>query len=330
MPFFYVNSFGFKKKSQNNHLKWIVYKIKSMNVLITGGSGLIGKALTKRLISEGHQVNILTRKITHKTAAKEFLWDNKTIDIHAFEGVEVLVHLAGAGIADKKWTPERKKEIIDSRVKSLELISEKLTGSSLKAIVGGSAIGYYGGDSGETENDEKSENGSDFMAECCIKWEKEEEDFAQKLNLRLVKIRTGVVLDPEDGALPKITGPIKYYAGSPIGSGKQWMSWIHIDDIVEIFYQSIVNENINGIINGVAPNPVRNKDFTKLAAEILNRKIFLPNVPAIVLQMILGEMSVVVLGSSRVHNKKTLPFSIKYEYLEDALKDLLIKKNISQ
>ncbi len=301
-----------------------------MKVLITGGSGLIGKALSKRLISEGHQVNILTRKITNKTAAKEFHWDNNTVDIQAFEGVEVLVHLAGAGIADKKWTPERKIEIIDSRVKSLDLISEKLTGSSLKAIVGGSAIGFYGGDSGEIENDEKSPNGSDFMADCCLKWEKAEEDFAKKLNLRLVKIRTGVVLDPEDGALPKVILPIKYYAGSPIGSGKQWMSWVHIDDIVEIFFQSILNENIIGIINGVAPNPVRNRDFTKLAAEILNRKIFLPNVPAIVLKMILGEMSVVVLGSSRVHNKQTLPFGLKYEYLEDALKDLLNIKRTNQ
>ena len=301
-----------------------------MKVLITGGSGLIGKALSKRLISEGHQVNILTRKITNKTAAKEFLWDNNTVDIQAFEGVEVLVHLAGAGIADKKWTPKRKIEIIDSRVKSLELISEKLTGSSLKTIVGGSAIGFYGGDSGEIENDEKSPNGSDFMADCCLKWEQAEEDFAKKLNLRLVKIRTGVVLDPEDGALPKVILPIKYYAGSPIGSGKQWMSWVHIDDIVEIFFQSILNENIIGIINGVAPNPVRNRDFTKLAAEILNRKILLPNVPAIVLKMILGEMSVVVLGSSRVHNKQTLPFGLKYEYLEDALKDLLNIKRTNQ
>ncbi len=301
-----------------------------MKVLITGGSGLIGKALTKRLISEGHQVNILTRKITHKSAAKEFLWDNKTLDSQAFEGVEVLVHLAGAGIADKKWTTERKKEIIDSRVKSLELIAEKYSGATLKAIVGSSAIGFYGGDSGETDNDENSPNGTDFMADCCIKWEKAEENFAKKLNIRLVKIRTGVVLDPEDGAFPKIILPIKYYAGSPIGSGKQWMSWIHKDDIVEIFYRSIINENISGIINGVAPNPVRNRDFTKLAAEILHRKILLPNVPAFVLKMILGEMSVIILGSSRVHNKKMLSFGLKYEYLEDALKDLLTKKIINQ
>lgn len=308
----------------------VVFKNKSMKVLITGGSGLIGKALTKRLLAEGHQVNILTRKITHKTAAKEFLWDNKTIDNQAFEDVEVLVHLAGAGVADKKWTAQRKQEIIDSRVKSLELIAEKYTGTSLKAIVGGSAIGYYGGDSDEIDNNENSPNGSDFMADCCIKWEKGEEDFAKKLSLRLVKIRTGVVLDPNDGALPKIILPVKYYAGSPIGSGKQWMSWIHVDDIIEIFFRSILDNNISGIINGVAPNPVRNKDFTKLVAEILNRKIFLPNIPAFVLKMILGEMSVLVLGSSKVHNKQTLPFSLKYEYLEDALKDLLTKKSISQ
>jgi uncharacterized protein len=296
-----------------------------MKVLITGGSGLIGKALTKRLLSEGHQVNILTRRITNNSAAKEFLWDSQSIDSKAFEDVEVLVHLAGAGIADKKWTSERKQEIIDSRVKSLELIGEKYLGSSLKAIIGGSAIGYYGGDSGETQNDENSPHGNDFMAECCVKWEKAEEDFAKKLNLRLVKVRTGVVLDAEEGALPQITMPIKYYAGTALGSGKQWMSWIHIDDIVEIFYQSIVNENTKGTINGVAPNPVRNQDFTKLAAEVMKKKLILPNAPAFILKMILGEMSVVVLGSSRVYNSQTLPFEFKYEYLENALSNLLVK-----
>ncbi|MCP9753664.1 TIGR01777 family protein [Lacihabitans sp. CCS-44] len=297
-----------------------------MKVLITGGSGLIGKALTIRLIAEGHQVNILTRKITNKSAAKEFTWNGQSIDSKAFENVEVLVHLAGAGIADKKWTSERKQEIIDSRVKSLELISEKYTGTSLKAIIGGSAVGYYGGDSGETENNENSPHGKDFMAECCLKWEKAEEAFAKKLNLRLVKVRTGVVLDSADGALPQIIKPIKYYAGTALGSGKQWMSWIHIDDIVEIFYQAIVNEQIKGTTNGVAPNPVRNQDFTKLAAEVMNRKLFLPNAPAFILKMILGEMSVVVLGSSRVYNKQTLPFVFKYEYLENALRNLLTQK----
>lgn len=163
------------------------------------------------------------------------------------------------------------------------------------------------------------------MAECCVKWEKAEEDFAKKLNLRLVKVRTGVVLDAEDGALPQITKPIKYYAGTALGSGKQWMSWIHIDDIVEIFYQSIVNEDIKGTINGVAPNPVRNQDFTKLAAEVMKKKLILPNAPAFILKMILGEMSVVVLGSSRVYNSQTLPFEFKYEYLENALSNLLVK-----
>jgi uncharacterized protein (TIGR01777 family) len=265
--------------SENNHFSNLVSKNKSMKVLITGGSGLIGKALTKRLLEEGHQVNILTRKISNKSTAKQFLWDNKNIDKGAFAEVDILVHLAGAGIADKKWTSERKQEIIDSRVKTLELIGEKYTGNSLKAIIGGSAIGFYGGDSGETQNNENS-------------------DFAKELNLRLVKVRTGVVLDAEEGALPQITLPIKYYAGTALGSGEQWVSWIHIDDIVEIFYQAIVNEQIEGTINGVSNNPVRNKDLTKLAAEVMNTKIILPNAPAFILKMILGEMSVVVLGST--------------------------------
>lgn len=296
-----------------------------MKILISGGSGLIGKALTKKLLSEGHEVNILTRKITQSSLANEFIWNQSDIDPKAFEGVEVLVHLAGSGIADKKWTAERKKEIIDSRVNSLKLIEEKYLGNSLKTIVGGSAVGYYGGDTGETENNETTNNGNDFMAECCRKWEKTEDEFAEKLNLRLVKIRTGVVLGKNEGALPKIMLPIKFYAGSPLGSGKQWMSWIHIEDIVEIFYQSIVNQKIVGVINGVAPNPVRNKDLTKVVAEVLNRKLFLPNVPAFLLKFLLGEMAVVVLGSSRVVNQQKLPFQLKYEYLENALKDLLSK-----
>jgi uncharacterized protein (TIGR01777 family) len=312
--------------SENNHFSNLVSKNKSMKVLITGGSGLIGKALTKRLLEEGHQVNILTRKISNKSTAKQFLWDNKNIDKGAFAEVDILVHLAGAGIADKKWTSERKQEIIDSRVKTLELIGEKYTGNSLKAIIGGSAIGFYGGDSGETQNNENSPHGNDFMAECCVKWEKAEEDFAKKLNLRLVKVRTGVVLDAEEGALPQITLPIKYYAGTALGSGEQWVSWIHIDDIVEIFYQAIVNEQIEGTINGVSNNPVRNKDLTKLAAEVMNTKLILPNAPAFILKMILGEMSVVVLGSSLVHNKQKLPFDFKYESLENALRNLIIKK----
>jgi uncharacterized protein len=294
-----------------------------MKVLITGGSGMIGKVLTEKLLHAGHQVNVLTRKITRQTGAHEFLWNNQDLDTKALDGVEVLVHLAGAGIADKKWTNERKHEIINSRVKTLELIADKYNGSSLKAIIGGSAIGFYGGDSGEKQNDENSPSGNDFMAECCTKWEAAEENFAEKFGLRLVKIRTGIVLSSEEGALPKITLPIKYGVGSPLGSGRQWMSWIHIDDIVEIFYQAITQDEISGTINGVAKEPVRNQTLTRSVAKTLNRKIFLPNVPAFLLKILLGEMAVVILGSSNVKNSRPLPFSLKFNKIDEALKDLV-------
>ncbi|MCP9770103.1 TIGR01777 family protein [Lacihabitans sp. LS3-19] len=294
-----------------------------MKVLITGGSGLIGKALSKKLLSEGHEVNILTRNVKNSSSVKEFHWDKTSVDPKAFEGVETIVHLAGAGIADKHWTNQRKKEIIDSRVDTLKLIQENYKGDSLKAIIGGSAIGFYGGDTGDIENNEDSEAGEDFMADCCEKWEKAEDDFAKKFELRVVKIRTGVVLDKNDGALPKIINPIKYYAGAAFGSGKQWMSWIHIDDMVEIFFQSIINPNIETIINGVAPYPVTNQEFTKTAAQVLGKKILLPNIPSFILKMILGEMSVVILGSSKVINKQISPIKFKFETLDKALQNLL-------
>lgn len=218
----------------------------------------------------------------------------------------------------------RKKEIIESRVNSLQLIESLYKSDSLKTIIGGSAVGFYGGDTGEINNNEDSPNGDDFMAECCVLWEKAEDNLAKNLNLRLVKIRTGVVLDKKDGALPTILLPIKYNLGSPIGSGQQWISWIHINDIVEIFYQSIVNSEIKGIINGVAPHPVRNETLTNTAAHLLDKWSFLPNVPSFILKAILGEMSVVVLGSSKVENKRILPFKLKYNHIEDALKNLLL------
>jgi uncharacterized protein (TIGR01777 family) len=295
-----------------------------MKILITGGSGLIGKALSTKLLSEGHEVNILTRNVKNKSFGNEFHWDNTTVDPKAFEGVETIVHLAGAGIAEKPWTNQRKKEIIDSRVDTLKLLQENYKGDTLKVIIGGSAIGFYGGDTGEIENDEASQAGGDFMAECCKKWEKTEDEFAEKFNLRIVKVRTGVVLDKNAGALPKIIQPIKYYAGATLGSGQQWMSWIHIDDLVEIFFQSIVNPRIKGIINGVAPYPLTNQVFTKTAARILGKKIILPNVPSFILKAILGELSIVVLGSSKVVNKQKTPIQFKFETLEKALQNLLV------
>jgi len=298
-----------------------------MIILITGGGGLIGRALANKLQREGHEVRILSRSKRQSSDLKYFRWDYKNgfLEAGAMEDVEVLVHLAGEGIADKRWTQSRKREIIDSRVESLKFL-QNFVPKTLKTLIGGSAIGYYGGDSGESENAEDSANGDDFMAHTCNLWEHTETEFAQNNNLRLAIIRTGVVLDKKGGALSKMALPVKYNFGSPLGTGKQWMSWIHIDDLVGMLYESIVNTKIEGIFNGVAPETLRNSDFTQTLANILSKKIWLPAVPSFLLKLILGEMSVVILGSSKVKNKRKILPSFQFPTLEKALSDIFNTK----
>lgn len=294
-----------------------------MVVLITGGGGLIGKTLAKRLKNDGHEVRILSRSQRKDGDFKYFKWDykNNFLEAAAMDGVEVLVHLAGEGIAEKRWNKSRKREIIDSRVQSLKFL-EKHVPNTLKTLIGGSAIGFYGGDTGETIQTEDSVNGEDFMAQTCYFWEKSEIEFAEKFNLRYAIIRTGIVLDKNGGALPKIAFPVKYNFGSPLGSGNQWMSWIHIDDLVEMFFESIVNVKISGFYNGVAPQAVTNRKFTEELADVFGKKILLPAVPEFLLKLILGEMSVVVLGSSHVKNTRSILREFKFPNLRDALEDI--------
>ncbi|MCA0365403.1 MAG: TIGR01777 family oxidoreductase [Bacteroidetes bacterium] len=294
-----------------------------MIILITGGGGLIGRALANKLQRAGHEVRILSRSKRQSADLKYFRWDYKKdfLEAGALDGVEVLVHLAGEGIADKRWNQNRKREIIDSRVESLKFL-EKHAPKTLKTLVGGSAIGFYGGNTDAIINDEDSVNGSDFMAQTCYLWEKSELDFAEKHKLRLAIIRTGIVLDKKGGALPKIALPVKYNFGSPLGTGNQWMSWIHIEDLVSMFYESIVNPEISGIYNGVAPEAVTNRNFTQILAEVLNKRIWLPAVPKFLLKILLGEMSVVVTGSSHVKNCRVILKNFKFPNLKAALQNI--------
>lgn len=294
-----------------------------MIILITGGGGLIGRALANSLQRAGHEVRILSRSKRQSADFKYFIWDYKKgfLEAGATDGVEVLVHLAGEGIADKRWNQNRKREIIDSRVESLKFL-EKHAPKTLKTLVGGSAIGFYGGNTDAIINDEDSVNGSDFMAQTCYLWEKSELDFAEKHKLRLAIIRTGIVLDKKGGALPKIALPVKYNFGSPLGTGNQWMSWIHIEDLVSMFYESIVNPEISGIYNGVAPEAVTNRNFTQILAEVLNKRIWLPAVPEFLLKILLGEMSVVVTGSSHVKNRRVILKNFKFPNLKAALQNI--------
>lgn len=299
-----------------------------MNTLITGGTGLIGRHLTKLLLSKGHKVSLLSREKENIPEVKVYLWDVEKglIDEEALKGIDCVIHLAGAGIADERWTDKRKQEIIDSRIKPIHLLNKHLQAQQikLKAFVSASAIGFYGGDTAETRLDENSNAGNDFLATCTKIWEAETEKFTQ--TERTVSLRTGIVLSEAGGALPKLIQPIKLGIGSPLGSGKQWMSWIHIDDMCNLYLQAIEDPKMQGAYNAVAPHPARNEEVTKTAAEVLKRPLWLPNIPAFVLKLIFGELSITILGGNYVKNKRVseeLSFTYKFLTLKGALENLL-------
>ena len=299
-----------------------------MNILITGGTGLIGRHLTRLLLDKGHKVSVLSRKKENIPHVEVYLWDVEKglIEADALKNIDYIIHLAGAGIADKRWTDKRKQEIIDSRIKPIQLLNQHLKeqGIMLKAFISASGIGYYGADTSEARLDENSPAGNDFIAHCTKVWEVETQKFTQAE--RIVSLRTGIVLSADGGALSKLTQPIKLGVGSPLGSGKQWMSWIHIDDMCQLYLQAIEDEKMHGAYNAVAPDPVRNEEMAKAAAKALNRPLWLPNVPAFVLKLLFGELSVIVLGGNYVKNKRVseeVSFSYKFTTIQEALRDLL-------
>ncbi len=288
------------------------------NILITGATGLIGRKLVPLLLQQGHRVSILSRKQSEIKGAKVFLWDVKqqTVDLAAFEGIDTVVHLAGAGIADKKWTPEHKQEVIDSRVQSTRLLYQSIKDANapVNSFVSASAIGYYG-DRGEEILTENSEPGTGFLADCCVLWE-EAVNEGIGLGLRVVKIRVGLVLSKEDGALAAMEKPIRYFVGAPLGNGKQWMPWIHLDDMVNIFAKAVNDTTMAGAYNGCSPAPVTNELFTKSIAKQLGRPVWPIHVPAFVLKAVLGEMSIMPLMSSNTSSQKLLDAGYKFAYLD--------------
>jgi len=294
-------------------------------ILLTGGTGLIGSKLTRLLLDKGYDVRHLSRNKKPSPGIKTFYWDvaKEEIDEQCVDGVDTVIHLAGEGVADKRWTDERKKAIVESRTKSIGLIYGLLKKNKhqVKSVISASAIGYYGHRSDELV-DEDSLPGSDFLANCCVAWEAAADE-GSSLGLRVVKFRTGVVLDVA-GALPQMAAPIRWYIGSPLGSGKQWIPWIHNQDVIDMYLFAIENIQIEGVFNMVAPNPVTNKQLTKAIAQQLHRPIWLPNVPAFVLKLLLGEMSIIVLGGTKVSAEKIKDagFTFKYTDVGGALKDI--------
>ena len=298
-------------------------------ILITGATGMVGKKLIAILHAMGYGISVLSRKKTPLKNAKVFLWDvyKQTIDPKCMEGIDTIIHLAGEPIADKKWTKERKQQIIDSRVLSTELLYKTIKESKadVKQFISASAVGYYG-NRGDEILHETSGPGTGFMAECCKLWE-DAVDEGLKLGLRIVKFRIGFIVARKEGALVSLDKPIRFFVGAPLGSGNQWMPWVHLDDIVSMFVKALENPEFKGSYNACAPYPVTNATLTKAVAKALNRPVWPVKVPEIVLEMILGKMSDVVTLSTNTSAQKLLDtgFIFKFTHLEAALADIYSK-----
>jgi len=300
------------------------------NVLITGGSGLLGTRLTTLLMQKGYQISHLTRSSGHGTIPTyEWSVNDGKIDSRSIIGVDTVVHLAGAGIADKRWTATRKMEILESRTKSSELLYQTLKQNAhhVKTFVSASAIGIYGEGGLERIFTEKDKPADDFLADVVKQWE-ESVDKIATLGIRVVKIRIGILLSERGGALAEMVKPIKWCVGSPLGSGKQILSWVHIDDVCRMFIKAIEDVAMDGVYNAVAPHPVSNKELTVAIAKALDKPLWAPNVPGFVLKLMLGEMSELVLKGSHVSSKKIrdLGFEFEYTHLDNALRDLLFTR----
>lgn len=293
-------------------------------ILIAGASGLIGPKLRNTLKQAGHQVNVLTRDKNESKRADYFYWDTNamTMDPKALEDVNVIINLAGAPIAAKRWTEKRKQEIVQSRTAAAATIFSALKANQNKVekYISASAVGYYGSRGSELLTEE-SKSGDDFLARCCIAWELAADE-GTALGIDVVKIRTGLVLSGDGGALKPMEKAVKFYAGTPLGNGTQWMPWIHIDDLVNLYLHALANNSVVGVYNASAPMPVTNWVFTQNLADILNKPFWPIKTPALVLRIALGQMADLVLSSNNTSSDKIVEsgFDFKYENLAEALK----------
>lgn len=291
------------------------------NILITGGSGLVGKAITQILENNGYQVAWLSR--TFQTQLS-FIWDvdNQEIDQKAIDWADGIIHLAGAGVADKRWTPTRKQDILESRTKSTILLCEAIRRSEKKpeAFISASAVGYYGFDTGENLKGEEDLPGNDFLAGIVVAWEHEVEKVAG-YGLRTAILRIGIVLDQFGGALGEMLKPP---VAAPLGTGDQWMSWIHIQDLARLFLFALEHVEVQGKFNAVSPQPARNRELTRYAAKAKGKIFIELGVPGFVLRLILGEMSAMILGGNKVSAQKILNSGFQFNFIEPkkAMEDL--------
>jgi uncharacterized protein (TIGR01777 family) len=300
-------------------------------VLITGGTGLIGSHISKKLKEKGYTIAFLSRKRNTDGQIPVYFWDPDKNIIHpeAISGTDYIIHLAGAGIGDKRWTKKRRELISDSRIKTGELILRKFqeSGKNLKAFISASGIGYYGTITSDKIFNETDPPSDDFLGEVCRKWEEMADRF-NEAGVRTVKLRTGVVLSDKGGALERLTNTVKMGIGSPLGSGRQYIPWIHIDDLCNLYLKAVEDPAMTGAWNAVAPEHTTNREFMRILAEVLGKPFFFPAVPSFVLKMLLGKMSGIILKGSRASAGKIISSGYKFEYpgLENALKNLFLKR----
>lgn len=294
-----------------------------MNILLTGGSGLIGSELAKILIEKGHQVRILTRE---KNVEHPFYhWDKNKIDEKVFDNLDGIIHLAGCLIA-KRWTKRYKEEILSSRVDTANLLFEYVNklDVNLKFFISASGSAYYGQITSDKIFKESDEPNTDFLAKVCVAWEDAAYQF-EEIGARVVCLRTALVLAKNGEGFKLLKKPIQLGVGANLGDGKQWMPWIHIEDLLQIYAQAVENENIKGSFNASAPEHSDHSTFNRTLAKKLNKPFFLPNIPGFVMRLTLGEMSDLVLKGSRIDANKIeeTGFTFQFPTLEKAFKDLV-------
>lgn len=303
----------------------------SKRIIITGATGLIGKCISQKFVDRGDEVIIFTR--SPERASKKInnaydyvKWNYDLTDgwQKYLNGTDAVIHLAGENVMAQRWNDEHKNRVLESRIKGTQNLVDAIgaTDDKPECFICASAIGIYDNDI-KMEYDEDGKHGSDFLALVTERWEEEARN-VEKHHVRSVSVRTGIVLDRNEGALAKMLTPFKLFVGGPIGSGKQWMPWIHIDDIADLFIYAVDNENVKSAVNGTAPNPVTMTEFAETLGKVLNRpSVF--KVPNFAVRLLFGEGADTVLKGSKVIPKKTQDYGFKFRYnkLEDALVSLL-------
>jgi uncharacterized protein (TIGR01777 family) len=304
-------------------------KVMKKNVLITGGTGFVGRHLTDLLIQNGYSVSILSRtKRKNTDSVFYYTWDvdKQFIEKESVLNANYIIHLAGENIAGKRWTKERKEAIINSRKQSAQLLYSvvKKQSKQLEAFVTASGVGIYGAINGQAICVEEQKPANDFLGLTCQKWEAVANEF-QREGIRTVKVRTGLVIGKNDGFLEKLKPIFKYRLGSALGSGSQYMPWIHIDDLCAIYLEALNNIEMSGAYNAAITDDTTNTSFSDTFAKVYGYKIWLPNVPAFLMKLALGEMARLLLTGRRVSNDKVkgVGFTFKWQKLEDALRSCI-------